>query len=53
MMDIGLTQFPGFHARSCLKPGSYGTVGVGLGQPIAAGVVLPAAHRSIPTRFWW
>ena len=40
-MDIGLTQLPSFHARSCLNAGTYGTMGVGLGQPIAAAVVHP------------
>jgi 2-hydroxyacyl-CoA lyase 1 len=40
-MDIGLTQLPSFHARSCLNAGTYGTMGVGLGQAIAAAVVHP------------
>jgi thiamine pyrophosphate-dependent acetolactate synthase large subunit-like protein len=41
-MDIGLTQLPSFNARSCLNTGTYGTMGVGLGQAIAAAVVHPA-----------
>ncbi len=40
-MDIGLTQIPSFNARSCLNAGTYGTMGVGLGQAIAAAVVHP------------
>ncbi len=40
-MDIGLTQLPSFNARSCLNAGTYGTMGVGLGQAIAACVVHP------------
>jgi 2-hydroxyacyl-CoA lyase 1 len=40
-MDIGLTQLPSFEARSCLNAGTYGTMGVGLGQAIAAAVVHP------------
>ena len=40
-MDIGLTQLPSFNARSCLNAGTYGTMGVGLGQAIAAAVVHP------------
>ena len=40
-MDIGLTQLPSFNARSCLNTGTYGTMGVGLGQAIAAAVVHP------------
>ena len=40
-MDIGLTQLPGFNARSCLNAGTYGTMGVGLGQAIAAAVAQP------------
>jgi len=44
-MDIGLTQLPSFNARSCLNAGTYGTMGVGLGQAIAACVVIrPAGH---------
>jgi 2-hydroxyacyl-CoA lyase 1 len=40
-MDIGLSQLPSFNARSCLNAGTYGTMGVGLGQAIAACVVHP------------
>src|SRR2546430_1291511 len=40
-MDIGLTQIPSFNARSCLNAGAYGTMGVGLGQAIAACVGHP------------
>src|SRR5215813_13649743 len=40
-MDIGLTQLPSFNARSVLNAGTYGTMGVGLGQAIAACVVHP------------
>ena len=40
-MDIGLTQLPSFNARSCLNAGTYGTMGVGLGQAIAACVAQP------------
>src|SRR6185369_11820785 len=40
-MDIGLTQLPSFSARSCLNAGTYGTMGVGLGQAIAACVAQP------------
>ena len=40
-MDIGLTQLPSFNARSCLNAGTYGTMGVGLGQVIAACVAHP------------
>jgi 2-hydroxyacyl-CoA lyase 1 len=40
-MDIGLTQLPSFNARSCLNAGTYGTMGVGLGQAIAACLVHP------------
>src|SRR5438128_11227436 len=40
-MDIGLTQIPSFNARSCLNACTYGTMGVGLGQAIAACVVHP------------
>ena len=40
-MDIGLTQLPSLNARSCLNAGTYGTMGVGLGQAIAACVVHP------------
>src|SRR4029450_13854188 len=41
-MDIGLTQLPSFNARSCLNAGTYGTMGVGLGQAIAAAVADPS-----------
>ena len=40
-MDIGLTMLPSFNARSVLNAGTYGTIGVGLGQAIAAAVVHP------------
>ena len=40
-MDIGLTQLPSFNARSVLNAGTYGTMGVGLGQAIAACVAEP------------
>jgi 2-hydroxyacyl-CoA lyase 1 len=40
-MDIGLTQVPVANARSCLNAGTYGTMGVGLGQAIAACVACP------------
>jgi thiamine pyrophosphate-dependent acetolactate synthase large subunit-like protein len=40
-MDIALTQLPSFNARSCLNAGTYGTMGVGLGQAIAACLVHP------------
>jgi 2-hydroxyacyl-CoA lyase 1 len=40
-MDIGLTQLPSRDARSCLNAGTYGTMGVGLGQAIAACVAQP------------
>src|SRR6201989_2495378 len=40
-MDIGLTQLPSGNARSCLNAGTYGTMGVGLGQAIASCVVYP------------
>ena len=40
-MDIGLTMLPSFNARSVLNAGTYGTMGVGLGQAIAAAVVHP------------
>src|SRR5262249_36866471 len=33
-MDIGLTQLPSSNARSVLNAGTYGTMGVGLGQAI-------------------
>src|ERR1700737_4134873 len=41
-MDIGLTQLPSFNARSVLNGGTYGTMGVGLGQAIAACVADPS-----------
>src|SRR5258708_21887798 len=41
-MDIGLTQLPSFNARSVLNAGTYGTMGVGLGQAIAACVADPS-----------
>jgi 2-hydroxyacyl-CoA lyase 1 len=41
-MDIGLTQLPSFNARSVLNAGTYGTMGVGLGQAIAAHVADPS-----------
>src|SRR5579863_2041238 len=40
-MDIGLTQLHVANARSCLNAGTYGTMGVGLGQAIAACVADP------------
>ncbi|HVH75761.1 MAG TPA: thiamine pyrophosphate-binding protein [Stellaceae bacterium] len=40
-MDIGLTQLNVANARSCLNAGTYGTMGVGLGQAIAACVADP------------
>jgi 2-hydroxyacyl-CoA lyase 1 len=40
-MDIGLTQLNVTNARSCLNAGTYGTMGVGLGQAIAAAVAEP------------
>jgi len=40
-MDIGLTQLNVANARSCLNAGTYGTMGVGLGQAIAAAVAEP------------
>lgn len=48
-MDIGLTQLPSFNARSVLNAGTYGTMGVGLGQAIAAAVSdssRPVVHLS-------
>jgi 2-hydroxyacyl-CoA lyase 1 len=48
-MDIGLTQLPSFNARSVLNAGTYGTMGVGLGQAIAACVSdssRPVVHLS-------
>jgi len=41
-MDIGLTQLPSINARSVLNAGTYGTMGVGLGQAIAAAVSDPS-----------
>jgi 2-hydroxyacyl-CoA lyase 1 len=41
-MDIGLTQLPSSNARSVLNAGTYGTMGVGLGQAIAAAVSDPS-----------
>jgi 2-hydroxyacyl-CoA lyase 1 len=41
-MDIGLTQLPSSNARSVLNAGTYGTMGVGLGQAIAAHVADPS-----------
>src|SRR4029077_7546979 len=41
-MDIGLTQLPSVNARSVLNAGTYGTMGVGLGQAIAACVADPS-----------
>jgi 2-hydroxyacyl-CoA lyase 1 len=43
-MDIGLTQLNVANARSCLNAGTYGTMGAGLGQAIAA-VVAEAFWR--------
>ena len=40
-MDIGLTQLNVKDARSVLNAGTYGTMGVGLGNAIAAAVVHP------------
>ena len=40
-MDIGLTQLNVNDARSVLNAGTYGTMGVGLGNAIAAAVVHP------------
>jgi thiamine pyrophosphate-dependent acetolactate synthase large subunit-like protein len=42
-------MLPSFNARSCLNAGTYGTMGVCLGQAIAAAVVhpdRPAIHLS-------
>ncbi|SEP51020.1 2-hydroxyacyl-CoA lyase 1 [Rhodospirillales bacterium URHD0017] len=41
-MDIGLTQLASSNARSVLNAGTYGTMGVGLGQAIAAAVSDPS-----------
>ncbi len=40
-MDIGRTQMPNFFARHRLDAGTFGTMGVGMGQAIAAAVVHP------------
>lgn len=40
-MDISRTVLPNFHARHRLDAGSFGTMGVGLGQAIAAAAVNP------------
>lgn len=40
-MDIGRTVMPNFHARHRLDAGTFGTMGVGLGQAIAAAAVHP------------
>ncbi|MCA9844940.1 MAG: oxalyl-CoA decarboxylase [Dehalococcoidia bacterium] len=40
-MDIGRTVLPNFYARHRLDAATYGTMGVGLGQAIAAAVVNP------------
>lgn len=40
-MDIGRTQMPNFFARHRLDAGTFGTMGVGLGQAIAAAVTNP------------
>lgn len=40
-MDIGLTQLNSSNARSVLNAGTYGTMGVGLGQAIAACICNP------------
>jgi 2-hydroxyacyl-CoA lyase 1 len=51
-MDIGLTQLQVSNARSCLNAGTYGTMGVGLGQAIAACVVHPTkGERCLDLRF--
>src|SRR5229473_1620229 len=41
MTRRGGRQLPSFNARSCLNAGTYGTMGVGLGQAIAACVAHP------------
>ena len=54
-MDIGLTQLPSFNARSCLNAGTYGTMGGGLGQVIAACVAhpdRPVIHLSGDNGLW-
>jgi len=40
-MDIGRTMMPNYHARHRLDAGTFGTMGVGLGQAIAAAAVHP------------
>ena len=40
-MDIGRTMLPNFFARHRLDAGTFGTMGVGLGQAIAAAAVHP------------
>ena len=40
-MDIGRTVLPNYHARHRLDAATFGTMGVGLGQAIAAAVVHP------------
>jgi 2-hydroxyacyl-CoA lyase 1 len=40
-MDIGRTQMPNFLPRHRLDAGTFGTMGVGMGQAIAAAVVHP------------
>jgi 2-hydroxyacyl-CoA lyase 1 len=40
-MDIGRTVLPNFYARHRLDAATYGTMGVGLGQAIAAAAVHP------------
>jgi 2-hydroxyacyl-CoA lyase 1 len=40
-MDIGRTVLPNFEARHRLDAGTFGTMGVGLGQAIAAAAVHP------------
>ncbi|MCC7087797.1 MAG: oxalyl-CoA decarboxylase, partial [Dehalococcoidia bacterium] len=43
-MDIGRTLMPNFLPRHRLDAGSFGTMGVGLGQAIAAAAVHPDKH---------
>ncbi len=43
-MDIGRTMLPNFLPRHRLDAGSFGTMGVGLGQAIAAAAVHPDKH---------
>lgn len=40
-MDIGRTVFPNYYARHRVDAGTFGTMGVGLGQAIAAAAVYP------------